>query len=420
MFPSLPSLRVTASLALATWLTSAVAVAAPSEDQSHSHPSSSDTIQDASSFEELEAATSGSARAAAHAIPSGQGSRASFVELSGIFDFAGAYFSTDEPLQSGAHDPDHTGFNLQKFEVSVAGAVDPYFKVNSHIVFGADEIDLEEVYATTLGLPLGLQIRFGKFLTRFGRINGTHLHAWDFVDQPFQLGRLFGGEGSRGVGGELSALLPLPWAVEVIASATEASGEESARSFYGAKDVDIEGPEDLLYTLALKQFFPLSSSWSLAFGLSGAFGPNADGRRTDIYGADLYLKYRPLDRADPPVVALQSEWFYRRRQIPQDLIHDFGGYAQALYRFAPRWSAAARYEYGSPAYGDALASVADPLDPEWTSLRRRYSANFTFYPSEFSRLRLQANRDVPGSSDAYWAFFLAAEVAVGAHGGHQF
>ncbi len=92
----------------------------------------------------------------------------------------------------------------------------------------------------------------------------------------------------------------------------------------------------------------------------------------------------------PPVVSLQSEWFYRRRQIPDELLQDFGGYAQALWRFAERWSVAARYEYGSPAYGDGGDVVEDPLDPEWTSVRRRYAASFTFYPTEFSRLRLQA------------------------------
>jgi hypothetical protein len=344
------------------------------------------------------------------------------VELSGVLDFAGAYFSTDEPLESGAHDPNHTGFNLQQFEVSLGGAVDPYFRLDSHIVFAEEEIDLEEAYATTLGLPLGLQARFGKFLTRFGRMNATHLHTWEFVDQPFELGRLFGGEGSRGLGVELSVLLPLPWSIELVASATEATGEESARSFYGAEDPEIDSPSDLLYTTAIKQFFPLSSSWSLAFGLSGAFGPNANGPsdRTDIFGADFYLKYRPLDEPVPPVVSLQSEWFYRRRQIPDELLQDFGGYAQALWRFAERWSVAARYEYGSPAYGDGGDVVEDPLDPEWTSVRRRYAASFTFYPTEFSRLRLQGNRDVPGFSDAYWALFLAAEVAIGAHGAHQF
>lgn len=398
--------------------------AAPSEPAPPENPP--DDVLGASSFDELEAATSPSSPGslASRSVPAGSARAAggTLVDLSAVLDFAGAYFSDDEPLESGAHDPTHTGFNLQQLEVSLSGAVDPYFRLDSHIVFAEEEIDLEEVYATTLGLPLGLQARFGKFLTRFGRMNATHLHTWEFVDQPFELGRLFGAEGSRGLGVELSILLPLPWTVELVASATEATGEESARSFYGAEEPEIDSPSDLLYTTAIKQFFPLSSSWSLAFGLSGAFGPNANGPsdRTDIFGADFYLKYRPIHQPVPPVVSLQSEWFYRRQQVPDDLLQDFGGYAQALFRFAERWSVAGRYEYGSPSYGEGGEVVEDPLDPEWTSVRRRYAANVTFYPTEFSRLRLQGNRDVPGFAASYFALFLAAEVAIGAHGAHQF
>jgi hypothetical protein len=47
------------------------------------------------------------------------------------------------------------------------------------------------------------------------------------------------------------------------------------------------------------------------------------------------------------------------------------------------------------------------------------SANFTFWPSEFSRLRLQGSADRLGR-ETDWALFLAAEFVVGAHGAHQF
>jgi len=38
------------------------------------------------------------------------------------------------------------------------------------------------------------------------------------------LARVFGGEGNRGLGVELSYLTPLPWYVELVASVTGASG----------------------------------------------------------------------------------------------------------------------------------------------------------------------------------------------------
>jgi hypothetical protein len=344
-------------------------------------------------------------------------------DLSLILDVAAAYFSEDGRFQTGAHDPVKTGFNLQQLELSAGAAVDPYLRFDANLVFSLFGVELEEAYATTLELPLGLQARFGQFLTRFGRMNRFHPHAWDFVDQPFSIGRVFGAEGNRGLGVEVSWLLPLPWSVELIGSALNADGEGTMRSFYGARDLGISSVRDFTYVTALQQFFPLSDDWSLAFGVSGAFGPNSTGRanRTDVYGTDLYLKYRPITRRSSTVVALTSEWFYRRRQIPGDLLQDLNGYSSLLWKFSERWGVAARYEYGSPSYGeDGRVSSAEPLDPEWTRSRHRVSQNLTFWPSEFSRFRLQVGRDMPGTREPVWSVFLAAEIVAGAHGAHAF
>jgi hypothetical protein len=351
-------------------------------------------------------------------------SRASLnPELSLIADFAAAYFSQDENLQTGGHDPTQTGFNLQQLELAASAAVDPYLRFDANLVFGLFGVELEEAYGTTLDLPLRLQARFGQFLTRFGRINSTHLHAWDFVDQPIAIGRVFGAEGNRGLGVELSWITPLPWYVEIVGSATGAAGEGTARSFFGADDLGVESPADLLYVTALEQFFPVTDDWSLLLGFSGAFGPNSTGRdnRTEVYGTDLYVKYRPITRQSSTIVTLQTEWLYRRRQVPSDVLADVSGYAQLFWRFDQRWGTAARYEYGSPSF-DSSGDVAagDPLDPEWTESRHRVSANLTYWPSEFSRFRLQGGRDMPGVVDGIWSVFLAAELVTGAHGSHAF
>jgi hypothetical protein len=342
-------------------------------------------------------------------------------DLSIIGDFALAAFSEDENHQTGAHDPSKNGFNLQQLELTFGAAVDPYFRFDGSLVFSQFGVELEEAYGTTLDLPYRLQARFGQMLTRFGRLNATHPHSWDFVDQPFALGRVFGGEGSRGLGVELSYLTPLPWYVELVASATEAAGAATARSFYGGEDLGAEGLHDVLYVAAIKQFFPLSEDWSLLLGFSGAFGPNASGRsnRSEVYGADVYLKYRPIGEGTTGYFAVQSEWLYRRRQIPEDVLDDGSGYTQAIYRFAQRYAVGARYEYGSPARGRDGDVASDPLDPDWTEGRTRIAANVTHYPSEFSRVRLQGSRDF-GLGEPVWAGFLALELMIGAHGAHAF
>ena len=88
-------------------------------------------------------------------------------------------------------------------------------------------------------------------------------------------------------------------------------------------------------------------------------------------------------------------------------------------RFVRRYALGARYEIGTPSYDEHGDVAEDPLDPEWTSARTRVSAQATFLPSEFSRLRLQGSRD-SGFSKPIWAAFLAAEFAIGAHGAHRF
>jgi hypothetical protein len=352
-----------------------------------------------------------------------QGLTPSWLDLSFVLDLALAAFTSEEPLQGGGHDPTENGFNFQQLEMSVGTVVDPYLRFNGHIVFTPSEVEIEEAYVTTLDLPANLQVRAGQFLTRFGRLNSTHPHAWDFADQPFVLSRVFGGEGNRGLGLEVSWLSPLPWYLEVVSSATDARGEGTARSFLGAESRRVESPFDFQFTGAVKQFFPFSDDLSLLWGLSAATGPNASGSssRSNIFGTDLYLKYRPTAVADGTVVSLQAELLYRRRQIPDERLTDLGGYAQALWRFSKRWATAARYEFGTPAHGRDGLVAEDPLDPEWISTRQRLSANVTFWPTEFSRLRLQAATDRAGWRDERdYSVFLTLEAVMGAHGSHAF
>ena len=100
-------------------------------------------------------------------------------------------------LEAGAHDPNQNGFTLQQAELSLSGAVDPYFTGETHIVATTGGLELEEAFLTTTSLPFGLQVEAGYFLTEFGLLNPLHAHAWDWMDQPVVLSRFFGPDGLR-------------------------------------------------------------------------------------------------------------------------------------------------------------------------------------------------------------------------------
>lgn len=344
-------------------------------------------------------------------------------DISVIADVAGAVFTADDPLQSGGHDPTENGFNLQQLELSIESTVDPYFELDANIVFSLYGVEVEEVYATSRGLPGRTQLRVGQMLTNFGRLNNSHPHSWDFVDQPLALGRVFGGEGNRGLGLEGSILLPLPWYVELVASETMAAGASTAKSFYGAQDLGVDSPLHLQTTAAVKQFFPLGDDLSLKWGLSWAGGPNPTGRsnRSEVYGTDVYLKYRPISRGSNAFVALQAEVLHRRYQVPGDVLADWSTYEQLVWRLSRRWGVAARHEVLLATTDGDGNVVADPVDAWQVDDRHRISANTTFWPTEFSRIRLQGATDLRGWEDQpEYSAFLAFEFNVGAHGAHTF
>jgi hypothetical protein len=334
-------------------------------------------------------------------------------DIAVILDAAGAAYSVNNPMETGGHDPSLPGFNLQALELNLAAAVDPYFRFDGNLVFSLEGVEVEEAYATALALPGSLQLRAGQFLNRFGRINPTHPHQWSFVDQPLVIGKFFGTDGSRGVGVEASWLAPLPWYVELVGSATMPGGDCCARSFL-PEGVTPDSAKDLVGTFAAKQFFPFGDDWSLLWGLSSQVGVNGADRLTAIEGTDLYLRFRPVASTAREAVSLQVEALHRSRAQEPERLSDWGGYAQAVWNADPRWETGVRAEYVSGTPGD-------PLDPFWTTGRTRYAAQGTFYPSHFSRVRLQLAVDDAGWLDhPTFAAFLALEVAAGAHGAHAY
>jgi hypothetical protein len=146
-------------------------------------------------------------------------------------------------------------------------------------------------------------------------------------------------------------------------------------------------------------------------------------RHTQIYGADLYWKWKPPHaNAGFPFVSWQTEALYERFEAGEDLaaglpaetLRDWGFYSQVLWGFKPRWVAGLRGEWV-----DGNTGAFDSQDV-FRGQRTRVSPNLTFYPSEFSKIRLQYNYDhgqLFGDEHSIW---LQVEFLLGAHGAHKF
>jgi outer membrane murein-binding lipoprotein Lpp len=370
------------------------------------------------------------------------GSASMNISLVGDVVFGWSTEPDVEALNGAHHDPSQRGFSLTSAEVTFEGAVDPYFQGLATLTLvlepsGETAVELEEAWLQTSSLPANLQLRAGQMFVNFGRQNTQHSHTWAFVDQPVTVTRLLGGDGLRNVGAQLAWLAPVPAFTELTLSVFNGDGEtaapfdnEDSVDIHGGTPVDrtLRGPQDLLYVPRVATSFNLTDEQTLLTGLSAGFGPNSAGTSSDtqLYGADIYWKWRPADaQAGFPFVGWQTEFIYRRYDVPAriddgdgvtpypaETLGDWGFYSQLLWGFRRGWVAGLRGEFVS---GDAGAFASEVrLD------RTRVSPNLTWYPTEFSKLRLQYNYDPRQRFGDDHSIWFQMEFLLGAHAAHKF
>jgi hypothetical protein len=345
---------------------------------------------------------------------------------------------------------------------------------------GESYIELEEAWAETVSLPANLQVRGGQFMTDFGRVNTQHPHAWGFVDAPLANARFLGADGLRNPGARVSWLAPTPFYSELFLAVQNSQGETAAgfRSSghshgdeeeeevpFGYRHADndrgVHGVEDMLFTPRWASSFELTENQTVLAGVSAAFGPNSSGgsgdTRTEIYGADLTWKWKsPRAERGFPFVAWQSEVMLRKYDLGEfdwsgepadgllvlesdgvtpavlgrETVNDWGFYSQMLWGFKPGWVAGLRFDYvgGDEASYESAGLIAQDADGNQEALGRdpqrdsrwRLSPNLTWYPSEFSKIRLQYNYDDRNDLGDDHSIWLQFEFLLGAHAAHKF
>ena len=367
------------------------------------------------------------------------------ISLDSVFALAYSSAANLNDIEVGDHDPQQRGFNARNTELAFDGAVDPYFQGFANIVFLLDnnnqtEVELEEAFLQTSSLPYNLQLKAGQFFGDFGRLNPTHPHTWDFADSPLVNGLFLGPDGLRGVGAQASWTLPVPWYSQLVFASQNGRGETgfSFRNpgdngmFFDRVTTDREarGLQDFVWIPRFENSFNLSDTQTVLAGVSGAFGSNETGAnsRTQIYGGDLLYKWKSSHAEGGfPFVKWQTEVMYRRFQAGHgaddsfpvaETFHDWGLYSQVLWGFKKGWVAGVRGDYVH--MQDSM--YTDDLDRQ---SRWRLSADLTWYPTEFSKIRLQYNQDFLEqnfflSAREVESVFLQWEFILGAHGAHKF
>src|SRR6266851_4267706 len=367
------------------------------------------------------------------------------ISFDGLFALAYSSARNLDQIEVGDHDPQQRGFNARNIELAFDGAVDPYFEGFANIVFKLDNdnetsVEVEEAFMQTTSLPFNLQLKGGQFFAAFGRINPTHPHTWDFVDYPIVAGRFLGPDGLRGVGSQISWIVPVPWYSQLILGVQNGRGNTgySFRNpgadgiFFDRRTTDRElrGLQDFVWIPRWENSVDLSPTQVVLAGVSGAFGSNETGAnsRTQIYGADLLYKWKSANAEGGfPFVKWQTEFMYRRFEAGRGInesfpvaetFNDWGLYSQVLWGFKKGWVAGIRGDYLH------MQDSAFTDDPD-RQTRSRIAPDLTWYPTKFSKICLQYNHYFLGSNTFLAgrdvdSVFLQFEFILGSHGAHKF
>jgi len=321
--------------------------------------------------------------------------------------------------------PGERGFALGESELSVSANIDPdWYGLMTLALTGDGAADVENAYVQTTGLGHGITVRGGRFFSGIGYLNEQHAHTWDFADTALPY-RAFLGNQYKDDGVQMRWVAPTDlyteFGAEWLAGANFPAGG-NADNGRGAWSAFVHVGDDV----------GDSNSWRAGLSYLAA---KADGRLTgnDLFSgdsklllADFVWKWAPGGNNYDHNVKLQAEYL----QLDND--GEFtadgaaaaaysgkanGWYVQGIYQFTHGWRVGLRHDQlQADEPGAAFAgTVLDTQD----HTPSRNSIMLDYANSEFSRLRLQFNRDESGPvADNQW--LLQYQMSLGAHGAHPF
>lgn len=340
--------------------------------------------------------------------------------------------------------PGRRSFSLGESELTLSANADHLFKGTLTLaVAGEGGVSVEEAKLETLALDDGVSVVAGRFLSGLGYLNNQHSHTWDFVDLPLLYQAFYAGQ-YRNDGVQLRWLAPLERMLELGIEAGNGDpfpGNQQSHNGAGAVTGFVRLGDDVgdSFSWQANGWYQRTRAGERAFAAVNSADSavrNAFSGHSNSWGLAAVAKYSPTGNTSRQL-KLTGEYLRRREAgelayyadgaALRDSLHSrqSGWYLQASYRFLDNWRASLRHDRldsGNAAIGLVQSGALTAADlPVYAAFQpKRDGVALDYAPSEFSRIRLQYNRDntQPGRSDNQ--LFLQYTLSLGAHGAHQY
>ena len=279
-------------------------------------------------------------------------------DISAIADMRYVY---RDDVAAALAEQNNGSFEFEELELAFIGYLNPYMRADFYLgIHGVTgPFELEEGYASIVrGLPV--QLRFGKYLLDFGRINTQHPHQWGWLERPLMYQTVFGHDGASVVGlgasrlqavGDNAVTLSLSAFrsdfFEIPAHDAAETEEDHAHGGEGVTDIGGSGRLSLFRSLTENTHVEIGGS-----GLAARYDSER-GLDTWLVGGDLKLRWRPDTYRSFNLIA---EGAYGEREVEvADTgsvanVTAWGAFSAAEYQFGKKYDAGIYFDWSEDAY----------------------------------------------------------------------
>lgn len=321
--------------------------------------------------------------------------------------------------------------NVREAEFGFFGAIDQWGRGSLLAAAHNEDGDyVFEVHEANIMFPFiskYVNLKLGKMILDWGRLNRIHRHDWPFTMAPIVHEKLMDEESVEDTGGEISILNPFfdSFSQEIVL------GISNGR-YWGHTHGKGQSKNNPMAYLHLKNFYYFGDNWGTQFGGTAIrYEPDSDSKaERRQFGLDAVLKW---NKGNQKSFMLMSEIWYRenrfediqnpdtflKEKVPMDTL--WGYYIFAEYQFHQLWLIGYRYDF---------FNVPNLRNNGGYYARNAVEANtlqITFRPSEFSFIRLSGERrytaDFSKNTDQEFVdyrYYLQVTFILGSHPAHKY